>query len=764
MFAKQGQAIANDKNRRNKVRQKEIEFVRKRKLYMLLGGRSGRISLVQDPDTGESIQVIDDDSGKPALELIYEFFKDPQSSLSAYLWSLMLSISSSFRIIQLSMLTLDGPHFYEGRHHMSMYPYLPSESQHAAIFLGLCLPLLFDTFIRSLFVFTIFLDKETELYRALISDTLFWSLNIMGILGSIPICIQLSVSDNYSEFYLQGFREELRVLLRLMSLCIGCNIFRHMMHFHVIKTVSLALTGSAKHLVLPGLFFLTFNTTFGILYYFLEPCYDTYNCHWHDLFEATVFIIVTMTTVGYGNQYPQNFIMKCLAVVVMLFGSLYLSMPLALIGNEYVDVVARLEREKKEEVAKVEEKLSEIHAVDRTYKMELHDIVNLTSKETPLTSEGDDNTIQSMEMVVLMNKCVELSSMLDKEVTKKGNLTPVILMAFSELKAVTPVILNVIQVTSLALGTAWKRGVEKAEKIYKYKLEHGLVDESSSSSSDDSDSDSLTSSDDEKGAVQVGSRAFPGLRRMRHGRNGVKGARTRKSVHADADIMNDSTLKVSDMLLQRNTKASRDRASSSSSSSDSSSGSEGEISEGSKGDKGTEGTKRGRKDSTSSSDSSTDDDEHNIGVSDPFSENDTTGEQNEFTKMMHSMHANLHSGKPLDIHNRDTKVRKPSAFSVESLREFVSTAGDRLMAAYYKVTGTRPSRESKLKKKKKDVQQNQWEERLAEALENPRSLNNRLWLMLEVPHSSRQAMFLRSFLTIVAISSLLILYVEHDLL
>ena len=105
MFHKQAHVIVAEGNKSSNAHRKEVEFARKRKLYMLLGGRSGRISLYKDPNTGESIQVIDDDSSKPALELIFEYLRDPRSSLPANLWSFMLCVASSVRIIQLSILT-----------------------------------------------------------------------------------------------------------------------------------------------------------------------------------------------------------------------------------------------------------------------------------------------------------------------------------------------------------------------------------------------------------------------------------------------------------------------------------------------------------------------------------------------------------------------------------------------------------------------------------------------------------------------------------
>ncbi|KAJ1423012.1 hypothetical protein B484DRAFT_109112 [Ochromonadaceae sp. CCMP2298] len=42
-----------------------------------------------------------------------------------------------------------------------------------------------------------------------------------------------------------------------------------------------------------------------------------------------------MTTTGYGDQIPQYEWGRFVACFIMLFGTLFLSMPLAIIGNEY---------------------------------------------------------------------------------------------------------------------------------------------------------------------------------------------------------------------------------------------------------------------------------------------------------------------------------------------------------------------------------------------------------------------------------------------
>ena len=51
--------------------------------------------------------------------------------------------------------------------------------------------------------------------------------------------------------------------------------------------------------------------------------------------HAIWFMTVTMTTVGYGEVYPLSVAGRCVTSVAMLFGVLFLSMPLAIVGNNF---------------------------------------------------------------------------------------------------------------------------------------------------------------------------------------------------------------------------------------------------------------------------------------------------------------------------------------------------------------------------------------------------------------------------------------------
>ena len=55
----------------------------------------------------------------------------------------------------------------------------------------------------------------------------------------------------------------------------------------------------------------------------------------HSIPHAIWFMLVTMTTVGYGDVSPNTAAGKFITVLAMVFGVLFLSMPLAIVGNNF---------------------------------------------------------------------------------------------------------------------------------------------------------------------------------------------------------------------------------------------------------------------------------------------------------------------------------------------------------------------------------------------------------------------------------------------
>lgn len=96
---------------------------------------------------------------------------------------------------------------------------------------------------------------------------------------------------------------------------------------------------TVQPLLLPVFFFFMFSFVLGALIWSLEPCYDytneTLTCQFPSVYAGLYFTVVTMTTVGYGDQVPTFGETKFIAIFIMIFGSLFLSMPLSVIGTEF---------------------------------------------------------------------------------------------------------------------------------------------------------------------------------------------------------------------------------------------------------------------------------------------------------------------------------------------------------------------------------------------------------------------------------------------
>ena len=55
-----------------------------------------------------------------------------------------------------------------------------------------------------------------------------------------------------------------------------------------------------------------------------------------DAMHALFFVLVTITSVGYGDMYPMTMMGKSINVLLMMFGTLYLSMPLTIVGGQFI--------------------------------------------------------------------------------------------------------------------------------------------------------------------------------------------------------------------------------------------------------------------------------------------------------------------------------------------------------------------------------------------------------------------------------------------
>ena len=95
-----------------------------------------------------------------------------------------------------------------------------------------------------------------------------------------------------------------------------------------------ALSRSLEPLLVPTLFFLLIVFVFGSVMYLLEGLlYE--NPDFDNIFKAAWFMIVTLSTVGYGDAVPNQPIARVVASVAIICGVLVLAMPISIVGNNF---------------------------------------------------------------------------------------------------------------------------------------------------------------------------------------------------------------------------------------------------------------------------------------------------------------------------------------------------------------------------------------------------------------------------------------------
>jgi hypothetical protein len=223
----------------------------------------------------------------------YFFFTEPSSSRFAFAWSVFMALLVVMIAVFYILATCDGPNHYTDRTDMSSYPKLPDEAMYILIDIILWSPICIDTFFRAVMLIAVFtLNGTDQIADDFRDDTFKIFLHAFDFLSVIPFMIKVIYLDPY-DIEVQQFAG---ISLRAFDLLSFSKILRITKDLNAVLAVRLALGKSMVHLVIPLFFFLVFNIFFGVVLYFLEPCYNIDVCAWKNLFEACFFSVVTMTT------------------------------------------------------------------------------------------------------------------------------------------------------------------------------------------------------------------------------------------------------------------------------------------------------------------------------------------------------------------------------------------------------------------------------------------------------------------------------------
>jgi hypothetical protein len=127
-----------------------------------------------------------------------------------------------------------------------------------------------------------------------------------------------------------------------------------------------SITEAMAALAIPFFFLGIFVLLFASMMFFIEGQRGTQSMndgHFYDedgvamtfrnIPHTMYFMMVTMTTTGYGDQYPSTTPGKLLAAIAAVFGILFLAMPLTIVGNSfYNNWNSFLAKQEKERVRK----------------------------------------------------------------------------------------------------------------------------------------------------------------------------------------------------------------------------------------------------------------------------------------------------------------------------------------------------------------------------------------------------------------------------
>lgn len=245
------------------------------------------------PSTDEESPEEEPDICSPLARLMYEFFTIPKSSKVAFFWAVSTCWIAIMRVLELSLETVDGPNYYNGRKDMSKFKFLLSDEQYWILYIAFMIPLILDAVGRLVLLILITCQAENiALYDTFTADRLEMYMFCCDILGVIPFLLRAG----YFHRAQYDFSQVELVLMVLVELLITGRILRIIKDIPAIRAIRITLLRSTPHLVVPVFFFLTFNITAGAYFYFIEPCYNNSVCPWSDLFQATFFSIVTMAT------------------------------------------------------------------------------------------------------------------------------------------------------------------------------------------------------------------------------------------------------------------------------------------------------------------------------------------------------------------------------------------------------------------------------------------------------------------------------------
>ncbi|OQR99295.1 metalloprotease family M14B [Achlya hypogyna] len=267
---------------------------------------------------------------------VRRFMDEPTSSVAAQLYNYFMIINIMGNFMPWMIETMDGPNHVPGDPGSCttcQYPHLLRAKTYFLWDLGYTVLFTIEFIVR---------------WVHCKSHFLFWRRprTILDAAALVPSYLLI-----YNK-YLDHPKSRYQPYLNMLRMGRNVRIALMLRDMPGIRVLAITTQQCIAPLQVTGFFLLTIVMMFATALYYAEPCYDVDTCKFTDVFNAGYFIMVTyvdgskedaavgndrVATVGYGDQTVDinNILAVLIDINAMLFGTLYLAMPFAIIGVRY---------------------------------------------------------------------------------------------------------------------------------------------------------------------------------------------------------------------------------------------------------------------------------------------------------------------------------------------------------------------------------------------------------------------------------------------
>ncbi|ETW09902.1 hypothetical protein H310_00341 [Aphanomyces invadans] len=305
-------------------------------------------------------------------------------------------------LIGLMLETLDGPNHGSSDPMYPMLPFSKSYVQSDMFFTG---------------IFTLDLIVKCAIAK---SQKQFWTsiVTIMDVLAVLPLYIIAVKAGTLrmSNTEIQLPSEQYIKLLRLFRIIRVVTMLKNTSGMRILYYTA---KESLAPLTITLFFLITFIMVFATVLFYAQPCYNVGTCVFTDIFNAGYFTMVTVATVGYGDQIVDlnNITAVIVVCVMMIFGALYLAMPLAIVGIKYEMLWTQHESERKLKI-----RADSYRTTGKPPPSELNQIIHIDSMRlVPMSNAINVQFVEFCELAsVLSRDCAKFVSLANPESLLNG--------------------------------------------------------------------------------------------------------------------------------------------------------------------------------------------------------------------------------------------------------------------------------------------------------------------------------------------------------